>query len=157
MIDDILCKKRTCFLFGDQPNIDWVVALTLVKVGFHRQEELVHVQKSAVLAAIDLTARRRDIVVWGVRGCNAKIYDSEPYVSCGCRGGVHLMREQVIAKDSQRLRQQADRRIRWRALFPNVEGAREASCLSNRTQMGNLRYSNRAFEKAVNCPHLWSR
>ena len=43
MIDNILCKERTCFLFGDQPDIDWVVALTLVKIGFHRQEELVHV------------------------------------------------------------------------------------------------------------------
>lgn len=67
MLDDILCKERTCFLFGDQPDIDWVVALTLVKIGFHRQEELVHVQKSAVLATIDLTTRCRDIVFWGVR------------------------------------------------------------------------------------------
>jgi hypothetical protein len=109
---DVLCKERTRFFFGNEPNIDWVVALTLVKAGFHWQKELMHVQKSAVLATIDLTTRRGDIVFLGVRRCNAKIYDSKPPIACGCERGVHLTREQVIAKGFLRLRQQADRRTR---------------------------------------------
>lgn len=70
---------------------------------------------------------------------------------------MYLTRGQAIAKGSRRLRQQADRRIRWRALFPRVEGARGIPCFLNRMQIYHLRYSNRAFETTVNCPHLWSR